>query len=63
MVTVNKVGVIWVIGKKIVLQPLIRGLWKVVTVGKRICRAGQIARILEGVWSEDSAVQTRVRHH
>ena len=40
MVTVNKVGVIWVIGKKIVLQPLIRGLWKVVTVGKRICRAG-----------------------
>ena len=55
-------GVIWVIGKKIVLQPLIRWLWKVVTVGKRIYRAGQMARILEGMWSEDSAAQTRGRH-
>ena len=45
-------GVIWVIAKKIVLQPLIRGLWKVVTVGKRIHRAGQMAGILEGKWSE-----------
>ena len=58
----NISGVIWVIGKKTVLQPLIRWLWKVVTVGKRICRAGQMARILEGMWSEDSIAQTRGRH-